>query len=175
MRTLALAVLVLVAGCATPPEIEIPHDRTVVVIPFGGLGDAPFTSATGDAVAEAVERTLEKKADFNVVEVPLEVYKGPNPSALSAVDLARIAHADYALSGSVTNWDTQGAIPNFPRGEAALAIELWDARTGKRFAKRRVTAHFPKDREFIVEDPIEPGLEKACADAVAALFLSSRP
>src|SRR5690349_13679298 len=135
MRTLALAVVLLVAGCATP-EIAIPHDRTLVVIPFGGLGDAPFTSATGDAVAEGVERILEKKADFTAVEVPLDVYKGPNPSALSPVDLARIAHADYALSGNVTNWDPKGAIPNFPRGEAALAIELWDARTGRRFAKR---------------------------------------
>jgi hypothetical protein len=173
MRALALVALFVVAGCTSDPvpEIPIPHDRSLVIVPFATPGEAAWSSALGYEVALRTEKRLDKVAAFAVLEAPIQLLKDGDPAALKASELGVKVKADYVLEAAIETWDPRGKTIGLARASSTVAVTVTSVQARKVVARRDVKVQYPDEGEILdKDDDLEDGLKDATAKAIAELF-----
>lgn len=166
-----LASALVSSGCANhdiiDPVVDIPEQRSVVVVPFQDNDFRNgFDSPRGCELATRVTKILKEKAEFRVkpIDCVLALYNDQNPTALSAPEVAQKTGADYVLMGHVLKWQLRD--PNtigLYRGSSVIELTLWESAES---AKDRL-----KDDKVISDLPHSgPGYKAFVKQRVQALF-----
>src|SRR5262249_34986215 len=149
------------------PILEIPSDRSLVVVPFKDEDfQNGFDSPRGTELAGRVAKTLAEKADFKVTPTDriMEIYDSSNPRELTSQEIADKTGADYVMRGDVLMFRTRdpGSV-NALRGTAVIAVSIYE--TPKAAKKDKPDAPMPKKgrvvrvTEVSANFPNEYGLE----------------
>lgn len=173
MRALALAALFVVAGCTSDPvpEVPIPHDRSLVIVPFATPGEAAWSSALGFEVALRTEKRLEKTAAFVVLEAPIKLMKEGDPATLKAWELGAKVKADYVLEAAIESWDPQGKTIGLARASSTVAVTVTSVQARKVIARKDVKVQYPEEDQVLDKDEdLEDELKDATGKAIAELF-----
>lgn len=140
MRTRALlATLMLLAGCATDPSIEVkhrvPHGSTVAVVMFQdcGIANQADCAGSGATASSIFVRVISQKPGLHAVPLPRPVGANAQLTDNAAVAYAQAKGYRYVINGEVQDYYRSGLV-GLHSDRAGISVRVLSVKDGQAIA-----------------------------------------